>query len=492
MSGTVIPFNEIPADWRVPATLVEARPQTNIAAGFAWPARALILGQTLGGTAGTTTAPVRITRKQDAVSLFGAGSQAAMMAGAFLTANPFTPLTVIGLADPASATRATGSITFTAAPSQNGVVPLYIGGISVPLSVTTADTVTTMATRLVSAIAANADLPVTASSLAGVVTLSAKHLGAVGNDISLAYNFGTGEFQPFSLAVTVGSMSGGTLTPDLATAISSIASDWYTDVIAPSYNGASITALVTEAERRYTAAISQDMHVYAGFSGSYSASTTFGSTYNAKTLSVIAANGSPSPPWIWAAVAGAVAAFHLTNDPARQLRTLALPGVLPPVPSTRFIDSERDGLLRAGVSTFTVGQDGTVAIERMITTYRSTSAGAADTAWLDIMSTKTLSRIRYDWRQYVRLTYPRAKLAADGSVAAETDPSVITPRAMANTWAARCKVYAFYGWIQNEQITIPQAVFQISTSDPNRMDGRLVIQIMGSLMVFAAALEFSR
>jgi phage tail sheath gpL-like len=492
MSGTTIPFNEIPPDYRVPHTMVEIRPQTNIGAGFAWPARALILGQTLGGTAGSTTAAVRVTRKQDAVSLFGAGSQAAMMAAAFLAANPFTPLTVIGLADPASATRATGTITFTAAPSQNGVMLLYIAGISVPLSVTTADTVTTMATRLVTAISANPDLPVTAASVAGVVTLSAKHLGAVGNDIYLAYNVGTGETQPFSLSPTIVSMSGGTLTPDLATAIGNIASDWYTDVIAPSFNGAAITALVTEAERRYTAAISQDMHVYAGYSGTYSASTTFGSNYNAKTLSVVPANGSPSPPWIWAAVAGAVGAFHLTNDPARQLRTLALPGVLPPLPSTRFIDSERDGLLRAGMSTFTVGLDGTVAIERMITTYRSTSAGAADTAWLDIMSSKTLSRIRYDWRQYVRLTYPRAKLAADGSIAAETDPSVITPRAMANAWAARCKVYAAYGWIQNEQITIPQAVFQISTTDPNRMDGRLVIQIMGNLMVFAAALEFTR
>ena len=63
---------------------------------------------------------------------------------------------------------------------------------------------------------------------------------------------------------------------------------------------------------------------------------------------------------------------------------------------------------------------------------------------------------------------------------------------MANAWAARCKIYAANGWIQNEQVTIPQAVFVINATDPNRMDARLAIQVMGNLMVFAAALEFSR
>ena len=493
MSGTVIPFNEIPADWRVPATLVEARPAQNNRGVFAWPASALILGQMLTSVNAGANIPYAVFRASEAVAFFGAGSQAATMAAAFLAANPYTPLTVIGLVDPASAVKATGTVTFTAVPSLPGVFALYVAGTRVPLSVTTVDTTTTMATRMAAAINALPDLPVVATSSAGVVTVTAKHAGDIGNAITMDVNLAATDALPLGITWSAAAaLTGGTLQPDVAAAITGISNLWFTDVALPSSAPPNVATLVAEAERRYTAQVEQDMRLYAGVAGSYSGLTTAAAYYNSKVLSFIAAQNSSSPGWIVAAVACAVASLQLTNDPARQLRGLALPGVVAPSASRMFIDAERDGLLRSGVSTCVVNRDGAIVLERLITTYRQTTSGVADLSWLDIMTVATVSRIRHDWRQYVRLTYPRSKLAPNGAVAAETDPSVVTPQAMANAWAARCKVYAANGWIQNEQVTIPQAVFAINATDPNRMDARLAIQVMGNLMVFAAALEFSR
>jgi phage tail sheath gpL-like len=487
MPDTIAPFSEIPAGLLVPSTMVEVRPQPTNTTLSTWPARALLIGQQT--TTGNTNVAWPVTRKTEAVRLFGAGSQAALMAAAFLAANPYTPLTVIGITDPAGAVKASGTITFPGAPSTNGTMPLYIGGMQVTLSFSLTDTPTTLATRLAALINAMPDLPVTATNALGVVTVTAKNAGTIGNSISIMVPFTQ---YPWLTTFAASALTGGAGDIDLSGAIAGITNDWYTDVAVPTTAATPLAAMVAEAENRYTAGVARDMHIYAGFDGAYTAQTTLAASYNAKTLSLIGFNSSPTPPWIWAASLCGVASQQLANDPARQLRGLVLPGVMPPLPASRWLDTERQGLLTAGVSTWTATLDGAVALERVITTRRFTDLGAADASWLDIMVSATLSRIRYDWRQYVRTAYPRAKLAKDGSIAAETDASVVTPQAMANAWAARCKLYARYGWIQNEAVTIPQASFQIDPTDPNRLNGKLVVQVMGSLMVFAAALEFSR
>ncbi len=80
-------------------------------------------------------------------------------------------------------------------------------------------------------------------------------------------------------------------------------------------------------------------------------------------------------------------------------------------------------------------------LERVITAYKTTFSRRPDTAYLDIMVPKTLTRIRYDWATYVTLLYPRHKLADDDSPAANNNDAVVTPRRMAGSWATRCKLY---------------------------------------------------
>ena len=172
------------------------------------------------------------------------------------------------------------------------------------------------------------------------------------------------------------------------------------------------------------------------------------------------------------------------------MRGLPLPGVEGPAEINRFTDTEQDLLLKGGVSTFNVLDDGTVTLDRVVTTYKTSPLGVADRAWLDIMVPKTASRIRYDWASYVALVYPRHKLADDGSPAAAERDAVVTPGRMLGSWAARCKLYERWGWIEGASETVAQSTFERDDTDRNRLNASQQIRIIGNLMVLAAALEF--
>ncbi|KAL6953366.1 hypothetical protein U1Q18_052060 [Sarracenia purpurea var. burkii] len=74
-----------------------------------------------------------------------------------------------------------------------------------------------------------------------------------------------------------------------------------------------------------------------------------------------------------------------------------------------------NALLYDGISTYTVSNDGTVRIQRVITTYQTDPNGAETPAFLDLNSPLTLAFIRADLRYYLATKYPRSKLADDGT-----------------------------------------------------------------------------
>lgn len=490
MSGTIT-FNELPYDWRSPGTFVEVRPDYSNTAVADYPTRALLMVQML--STGTAVAGVvqRVTRAADAVGLFGAGSVGAAMVAAFKAANPFSECHAVALADNGAGTQATYTITITGTATVAGVLALLIAGHRVAVPVATTDTPTTIAAAIVAAVAALPDLPVSAANSAGVVTLTAKHKGEVGNEINVRANWRMDDATPPGITVAIAAAVAGATNPNIATLISAVATEWYTDIVVPWTDATSLSALTTELARRYTATARLDAHGYVGFRGTFSALTTKGGSLNSPYLSAIGAKLAPQPGYVWAAALAGVAAQRLTDDPARQLRGLVLPEILPPAAADRFIETEADLLLRAGISTFTVAPDGSVALSRVITTYRTTVLGALDTAWLDIMVPKVLSRIRYDWTRHLALTYPRHKLAADGSVAGDMGgDGVVTPRRMRGSWGARYGLYEQRGWVEDGARMLAGSTFLIAAQDRSRMEAVQKVRIIGNLITLAAALEF--
>ncbi|OUJ13101.1 hypothetical protein HK28_02320, partial [Acetobacter sp. DsW_063] len=136
-------------------------------------------------------------------------------------------------------------------------------------------------------------------------------------------------------------------------------------------------------------------------------------------------------------------------------------------------------------------QDGTVTIERAITTNQTDDNGTADNRWLNIMVPKTVTAVRYDFNTYIEQTYPRAKLAPDNSLLANSSSAnVATPKVLTNSWNGRSALYeGTQGWLENTATLGKQAFFQINASDRNRADGFLPIQVIGALIVVATSIQ---
>jgi phage tail sheath gpL-like len=492
IAGATISFDEIPADWRVPGTYTELRPDRRNRGLYPYPARTLIVAPRLAAGTGTTLRALRLTRVEDAVAWGGEGSIAAEMAEMFLANNATGDVSLFLLPDPAGV-RATCTITLTGTPTAPGTLAVLIGGRRIAIPVNPAETVTVIATRLVTAITAlvgRQAAPVTAANTAGVVTLTARHFGTVGNLIPVIVAPEAETPVPAGLTAVATAMTGGTLEADIAPMITAIATEWWTDLVFPSLTTAYVAALLPELERRWNAMVRLDANVWGMAVGTFSALSTLGNARNSRFITELGANASPSTPWAWAAALAGRATFFLLNDPARQLRGIPLVGILPPLSVNRFIDTERDLLLRDGISTWLATDDGQVVLERVITQNQRTTLGVEDTAWLDVMTVKTLSRIRYDWWAYMTATWPRAKLADDNAAAAEYDPEIATPRRLHNSWAARCTLYERLGWIQQAGQSAAESVFTRDVTDRNRVNARLRVRILGNLMTLAGVLEF--
>lgn len=485
-----ISLSEIPYDWLKPGAYVEVKANYDRMGVVAFPARALLIVQMLAAGSAIAGQLNRITRPDQGRALFGAGSVGADMVEAFKKANKTSDVYALALADNAGGTAATGSVAFTGTATASGVFAFYVGDVRIPVAVTVGMTAAQLATALAAAITAIATLPVTATAATGTVTLTARHKGEVGNGIQLAMSWLDGEIVPAGITAVITAMANGALNPSLQTALDAIATEWFTDIAVAWDDTANLGVLSADLAQRYQAMGKKDGHAYVGSRGNFAALTTKGGLVNSPFISIAGLKGSQSSPWEMAASAAGIATFQLANDPARQLRTLAMPAIVAPRTVDRFTETEQDLLLKGGISTFTAQPDGTVTIDRVVTTYKTSPLGVTDRAWLDIMIPKTASRIRYDWAAYVSLVYPRCKLADDGSPAAEQRDSVVTPKRLLASWASRCQLYGRLGWIENIDETIAQAVFERDESDHNRVNARQPIQIIGNFMVLAASLEF--
>lgn len=488
-TAATIVFNEIPYSWLVPGAYVEVRPNyTNM--GIApVPSRALIIGQMLSTGTATALTTYPLISAEQASALFGNGSQAADMAAFFLKANRFTQVDIMGVADPGSAVKAVYSLTIAGPQTAGGVLAAYLAGQQVLVPVGVADAIATIKANVIADINAVPSIPFVASSGGtGVVTLTAKHGGIIGNQLDLRTNYNVGDALPPGLTAAFAVVTPGSGAVSFTSAFAAVSTVWYTDIVLPSFD--TDGSAEAELERRYNAMGKLDAYAYAGYDATYASLLTASASLSSRFRSTLGAQNPPQPPWIWAASMGGVGAFNLANDPARQLRGLVLPGILAPASADRFTDTEQNILLGDGISTYNVLNDGTVVLERAVTENKTDTNGIPTTAWQDINAPRVATAIRYDWRVYFSLNYPRNKLADDGSIAAEYDTTVCTPRRAKASWAARSLLYERQGWIEESATTAAASVFVRDANDRNRLDARQQFQRIGNMMVLAAALEF--
>lgn len=482
-----ISFNQIPINLLVPGQYIEF---DNTRAQQGLPVikhKIMVFGQRLAAGAVAAGVPMRITSPAQAEAAFGRGSMLSHMLARLRAANNFTECWACASDDNAAGALATGTITFTGSPTENGTLNLYIAGRRVQTGITSGMTVAQVATAVAAAITADTDLPVTAAAALGVVTLTARHKGENGNAIDLRMNYYFGEKVPKGLVAAIVAMSGGTANPVVSTAIAAIGAEQYHTFIMPWTDAANLALLATELTLRNGPLVQKEGQAFAAAGGTHAAIDTLVAARNHENIHIMGGQKSPTPPWELAAVLGAIDAFE--PDPARPRQTLVLPGVLAPAEQDRYTLDERNIHLGDGAATFIVDAGGRCLIERLVTTYKTNSFGIPDASYRDVETLRTIAYLRFSVRSRIGLKFPRYKLANDGTRFG-AGQAIVTPLIIRAELLLLFRDWEEAGLAENFEQFKRDLIVERNGSDPNRVDAVIPPDCVNQFRVFAAQLQF--
>ncbi len=481
-------FSQIPDTLRVPGVFVEVDPTVASTGPGVFPFRCLIIGQkTASGTVAALT-PRRTTRISQAREEHGPGSLSARLAKAWLEANSIVELDVVSIED-GGAVKATSTLTIGGTIATPGTIYVYVCGTRYAVLAQTDVTVT--AAAIVAAVTADTDSPVTAGNVAGVITFTAKNGGEFGLDYDLRTNHLDGEDLPGSLTAVATAWIDGASNPDISTTFAGIAGTRY-DVILHAYvDTTNLNLLKTEMEARADALQGDPGVSFSGLTGTQSALAALGNVRNDKFACFVGMESFPGVGAYRAAAVAGQAGRFLQDDPVRPVTDRKSIAGFGPSPTDRFTPAERDLLLHDGVSTIHYDRSNVASVERLITTYQETAGGSPDEAFLDVQTSFGLSFVRRSYAAHFATQFPNHKLADNGTPT-PAGTTIVTPD------IAKADAVAWYGGLVAEGICedlpgfITNTTVNRHSSDPNRLELFLAVNLVNQLRVTAALLQFTR
>lgn len=378
----------------------------------------LLIGQRLPAGSVAANVPTRVLNAGQAAGFFGQGSMLHNMARALdkvKTLYGLIDVYAIALDDLPAGVVASGTLTLTGTVTQAGTLTAWIGGERVQAAAALGDSVSALATKLAAAINANTDLAFSASAAAGVVTVSCRHKGEIGNGVELATAYYNEDTLPAGITAVCVNLAGGSGNPDVGTALAAMGEDWFYSIVSPYTDAANLAATEASMDGRWGGMDMRTGHVFNAMSGTHAALTTFGAARNSPHITTWGLKGAPSWAPVMAAAFAGVCEFNGAIDPALPLRSLEVPGVLAPRFKDRFTRNERELLLKDGISSTIVDSGGKVILERVITNYQKNPMAIDDESLLRLETKWTVDYWRYACRVRIALRYPRHKLASDGT-----------------------------------------------------------------------------
>lgn len=487
-----VSFNEIPVNLLTPGQYVEFDNSKAVGGLVNETARILLFAPKLSTGTAEANKAVQVTNASEGVTLCGLGSVGAAMLSAVFSVTRTIETWLVPIEDPSGGAAATGTVTVSGTAIEAGTISLYVAGTLLQIGASLGQTAAETAKAIAAAVNEEAELPVTATVEDGVVTLTARHKGTIGNDIDIRTNFYSGEKDVAGLAVVCKPLSGGAGVADLAEAISLLDETQYNTMISPWADDSVLKALETELDKRWGPLYQNDGHLHVAFRGTVGEINTKLAERNNPHVTMWTAekDGEPEPIYLKAALAGAVCAYYLDIDPARPVQTLVLTGRLPAPVGKRFSREERNNILSYGGATTKVDSGGNVIIERAVTTYtKNASTGITDPSYRDIETMATLSRLRYQVRARIALKYPRYKLAGDET---EIPPgqAMVTPKLIKAELVALHSDWIDAGLVEDVDTFKDELIVERNSSDVNRVDVLLPPNLVNQFRVFASKIEF--
>ncbi|ESQ78513.1 phage tail sheath subtilisin-like domain-containing protein [Asticcacaulis sp. YBE204] len=417
----MISFSQIPTRMFTPGAYAEFD-FSQLESGLIAPRlRTVLFGHKVAAGIKATNTLIRVNTASEAIAYFGRGSMLARMVEKYRLNDKTVPLYAVAVPEPAG-NAATGTIVIGGTTAA-GTLCLYVGGQKLPIQVNAAQATTATATAIGAAINAAVDLPVTASVAASTVTLTARHIGTLGNGIDIRHSYRVDEAAPVGMTVTITALSGGTGSADLTAALAAVGDEYFSAFVSPFADATNVALLETTLDGRSNAMEQSDGLAFVPWSGTLSALQTLGDARNSEFSVPMGLKGCPAPDWERAAATVAPVILSAQADPGRPFQTLEVKGILPPIGNDKFDRQERQYLLESGVSTYTVYGE-SLRIETMVTTRKTDSNGAPTDKLKLINAMLILFYLRFSWNNRIVSRYPRSKLADDGSTA----PNTITPK----------------------------------------------------------------
>lgn len=471
MASKNISFDNIPASIRKPGKYFEFNTKLAVRTLPGNLQKTLIIGQKLAAGTVAQNLPTDIFSGDQAATFFGRGSILHLMCVAAIKAYPYLALTAVALDDNGAGVLAAGTLTIANNATASGVLSVKIANQQVDIAVAAADTPTVIATALVAQIAKQPDLPVTAGNVAGVVTLTAKNKGTLGNEIKVSASITSG----IATTAVVVAMAAGATDPVIDTALAAVVAMGHNIIITPYNTSADLIKL-----RTHLALVSGPLEQRGaigifGHTGTLAASTTLAGLVNDGRQSGILVPSSRSLSYEVAAAFGAVVASE--EDPARPLNTLELVGIDPSPIANRLSRTEQENALNNGITPSEIGPGDRVQIVRAITTYTLDPQAVPDISLLDLTTIRTLDYVRKACRERISLRFPREKLSS--------------------RTAAKVRSELLDVLIKLEELEIVEEVeankdgllVERDLQDPNRLDAKIPCDVVNGLHVFAGRID---
>jgi phage tail sheath gpL-like len=419
---------------------------------------------------------------------------------------------VLPQAETGAAAAAAGSIAVTVSATENGVLYFYVAGRSVKVAVTNGDSAAIIAASIAAAFTAQKECLVTATSAAGVVTVTSKSKGPWGNSIDVSLNLGYNEETPAGVTIVITPLSGGSGVPSMSNALNALGTGdaaneaHYTDIIhgymqdtttldaLSTYNGEGNgrTGLYSKTVARPFRSLVGDTAV--GATGLSALLSLADSRKTDRTNGVVAAPGSPEHPAALAAQALGILCRLNANRAEEHALDQLLSGVLSGATADRWTNDydSRDTAVKGGVGT-TLAKNGALYIQNLVTFYRPDDVPVTSNGYKSMRNISILQNILFSTRQNfsqakwkgVSLVADTAKVAdiIDRQKARDVEAVKDDLIALAISWRDHAWVYEI------DKFTIPNLQIAVRAG-LNGFNAIIKIILSGEVGIIDTSIEF--
>jgi phage tail sheath gpL-like len=475
----------------VPGTYVEVAFAQGDASGASADRSILLMGNMT--TAGAATADtviygpdtaVPLQTEENAIALFGAGSELHRMFRRVTKVNQVTSVYAIAVTE-SGGTAASTTVVLATNASGSGTLTVYVGDESVDVGIVTGDTPTVIGDALVLAVNAMTHWPVTAANSSGTVTFTAKIKGPRGNWLRIMARITAGIGTTTTKTADTFFTSGATADVS-TTALATISTKRFYRIVSAADDATQLGALLTQVNLMAAPTTGMRQRVFAGSITTLAATNTIATGLNGARAEIAWQKNGPVPPSELAANLAAIVALFEDSGQSPRCNFAGF-GNDELTSNYWHIKASRDSsawptradiksALNNGVSPIGLNSNGTTFLVNRVTT-RSLSGATADYRIRDPHKVTICDFFGDDIGAKTTLNFSGKKLASDPPKGARPPgPDVVTPGIWRGSIFGLIDLYDFNDLLQDVALIKSGTIVQREVSPTSRISARIPLR----------------